>query len=246
MKVEFFFFLSYLGLWLSSLHPPQQPHHGHMGLCNFLQRHQIVSQKWDLTSKINKDLSKETQLHILTLQSWCAWGCLEGCHSPQLLNVGFFPGEHRSNVKTNKKRLRLYFKQKGSKNHRMAEAPQWGHLLQHRCSSRIIPNRMAQDSTQTALKYLQWAGAVAHKIISENTFATLLLDHQSAGTAKNVHFLCNRAPSSLSSWMHWVASKCKMTIHSQRYTLWEYSLTASPPVMDTKLIPLCSVNHNRN
>lgn len=30
----------------------------------------------------NKDLSKETWLHLLIFQSWCAWGRLGFCHSP--------------------------------------------------------------------------------------------------------------------------------------------------------------------
>lgn len=217
-----------------------------MVLCNLVQRHQIVAQKWDLTSKINKDLSKETQQHIFTFQSWCAWGCLEGCHSPlingQLLHVGFwrffclfFPGEDRDNAKTNKKGSDFI---SNKRDHKITE-PQigWGTTVRSSGpTSSLKQGHPRQNGTRfhSDCFYLSpvswWCCSQDH---FRNTFATIPPEHQSAGTAQNIHFLSDKVPYSLSCWMHWDPWKCRMTTHSQRYSVWEYPLTVSPLVMDT-------------
>lgn len=107
----------------------------------------------------------------------------------------------------------------------MAEAPQWGHLVQHPCSGRAIPENMAQDSTETVLTYLQWASGAVHKIISEVHLLPFLLNikvQEQPKTCTPFAIKCTEIP--------WSA---KMTIPSQRYSVWEYSLTVSRPVMDT-------------
>lgn len=189
------------------VHLPQLPHHGQMLLCKLVQRHQIVAQKWDLTSKINKGLSKETQLHVLTFQSWYTWGCLGGCHSPlpngQLLNVGFFPWEGQGQCKDKLKKAQTIFQTKGvtrSQNHRMAEIPQRGHLVQ----DPKIPAHPWQHGTRfySDCSYISpvswWCCSQDH---FRNTFATIPPEHQSAGTAQNMHFLCNK--------VYWDPLKCK-------------------------------------
>lgn len=135
-----------------------------------------------------------------------------------------------------------------SQNHRMAEAPQWDHLVQHPCSSRVIPDSTAQDSTQTALKYLQRAGGVVHKITSEIHLLPSFLNIKEQEQPKTCIFFASKPPGVCPAGRTEIPQVQNDNSQPKilNVRIFFDSFTPSNGHESTKLIHLCSVNHNRN
>ena len=159
----------------------------------------------------NKDLSKETRLHLLIFQSWCVWGWLGVCHSPlpngQTLNMFFFSGEDRGQHKDGKKKAVTVFQTKGSQ-----QCP-------------LCPQHHFR-----------------------NTFATILLEHQTAGTSQNMHFFATTFPRVCPGGCKEIPQVWKDNSHPRILSMRIFfnSFIPSNARRSTKLNHLYSANRNRN